>query len=251
MSGLGIETPRVHGPAGGALLAVAGVGICVAAVLSVVPGLTLSADLAGLGLFAAVAFFVICKVEATHPHHSFGIGNWITLARAGGAALLAAFLVAPAAVDGACGWAAVALSLVLLALDGVDGWIARRQRLASRFGARFDLEIDALLILTLAALIAALGKTGIWILGLGLMRYAFLLTICIAPRLGRPLYPSLRRKTVCVIQVATLALLLAPPIGPDLAAPLGFGALLLLAWSFARDLRWLLARPRPSSGPAR
>ena len=39
---------------------------------------------------------------------------------------------------------------LLLALDGLDGWAARRQGLVSAFGARFDMEVDALLILALA-----------------------------------------------------------------------------------------------------
>jgi multidrug efflux pump subunit AcrA (membrane-fusion protein) len=37
-------------------------------------------------------------------------------------------------------------------LDGVDGWLARRHEIASRFGARFDMEVDALLILALSVL---------------------------------------------------------------------------------------------------
>ena len=40
----------------------------------------------------------------------------------------------------------------MTALDGVDGWLARRSGIASAFGARFDMEIDALLILVLAVL---------------------------------------------------------------------------------------------------
>jgi phosphatidylglycerophosphate synthase len=42
----------------------------------------------------------------------------------------------------------------LLALDGLDGWLARRFGLASAYGARFDMEVDGFLILVLALLVA-------------------------------------------------------------------------------------------------
>ena len=48
-----------------------------------------------------------------------------------------------------------------------------RSNEASSFGARFDMETDALLILVLAALVWQHGKAGPWILAAGLMRYAF------------------------------------------------------------------------------
>lgn len=250
MKHAGSEIAPSGGSSGGAIAAAACIGIAVATILAVIPGLPVSASLSALGLFATIGLVVVRQVEASHPHRRFGIANGITLARAGGTAVLAACLLAPGILDGARGWVVVAFALLLLALDGIDGWIARRQKLASRFGARFDLEIDALLILILAALVAVLGKTGGWILCLGLMRYAFLAAVRIWPRLDRPLYPSTRRKTVCVVQVAILTLLLAPPVGPDLAAPLGAGALALLVWSFARDLRWLAAHPERTPGLA-
>ena len=44
------------------------------------------------------------------------------------------------------------------ALDGVDGWLARRRGMSSAFGARFDMEIDALLVQVLAILVWRYGK---------------------------------------------------------------------------------------------
>ena len=58
-------------------------------------------------------------------------------------------------------------------LDGVDGWLARRHRIASAFGARFDMEIDALLILALSVLAWRHEKAGAWVVASGLLRYAF------------------------------------------------------------------------------
>ena len=42
------------------------------------------------------------------------------------------------------------LSSVALALDGVDGQVARRTRTVSALGARFDMEVDAFLVLVLS-----------------------------------------------------------------------------------------------------
>ena len=83
---------------------------------------------------------------------------------------------------------------IALSLDAVDGWLARRLGLASRFGARFDLEIDALLILILAVLVWQTGRVGAWLLAIGAMRYAFAALGMILPMLRRPLRPSRRRK---------------------------------------------------------
>ena len=48
----------------------------------------------------------------------------------------------------------VLLSSVALALDGVDGWVARRTRTVSALGARFDMEVDAFLVLMLSVHVA-------------------------------------------------------------------------------------------------
>ena len=58
-----------------------------------------------------------------------------------------------------------------LALDAVDGWVARRTGTVSALGARFDMEVDAFLILVLSGYVAP--TLGGWVLAIGLMRYAF------------------------------------------------------------------------------
>src|SRR5439155_607224 len=71
---------------------------------------------------------------------------------------------------------AVAASTIATVLDGADGWLARRTRMESAFGARFDTEVDALLIQVLAVLAWRWGKAGPWVLVSGLLRYLFLLS---------------------------------------------------------------------------
>ena len=78
--------------------------------------------------------------------------DWVTLARAtlavGVAALTADSFRQPAPVA-----MLVTLTVVALALDGVDGWVARRNG-TSALGARFDGEVDAFLILVLSVYVA-------------------------------------------------------------------------------------------------
>jgi phosphatidylglycerophosphate synthase len=219
-------------------LALGAVGCALTAALLVLPTAGACPPAVGLALYAAVALAVLEQ----HPGRWLGLGNAVTLVRAGGTALVAALAAAPVIVTGGVAWAVLAGAAALLALDGVDGWLARREGAVSAFGARFDMEVDALLILALAALAVGTGKAGAWALGIGLMRYAFVAAGTMWPALAAPLPPSFRRKAVCVAQVVVLGLLLAPPVTPPLSAALAATAMLALAWSFAVDVRRLLAR---------
>jgi phosphatidylglycerophosphate synthase len=106
------------------------------------------------------------------------------------------------------------------------------------------MEVDAAFILVLSVMALSLGKVGAWVLGLGIMRYAFVLAGEFVPALKAPLPPSTRRKTVCVVQIMALTMLLVPQVTPDLANVIAGGALMALAWSFAVDVIWLLRRSR-------
>jgi phosphatidylglycerophosphate synthase len=235
---------RISGPVSGALVSVALTVAGLAALIGVLPFASPQAPALALGLFALVVLVVLDRLPAHHPHARFGAANSITLLRAAGVAAFAALAAEPRLLAGDTAWWAVGAATAILALDGFDGALARRHRTASAFGARFDMEVDALFILVLAALALALGKAGPWVLGLGLMRYAFLAAGCLLPDLRASLPPSLRRKAICVFQIATLTLLLVPPIAPPLSAGLAALAFAVLTASFATDVRWLLARPR-------
>ena len=224
-----------------ALPAILAVGAALASVLALLPFAGTLPRAVALGFFALVAAAVVEGLRTHHPHPRFGLANAITLLRAAGTAVVAALAVEPWLAAGAP-WAAFAGAAALFALDGVDGWAARRTGEASAFGARFDMEVDAALILALAALALGLGKAGPWVLGLGLMRYGFVLAGRIAPTLARPLPPSRRRSAVCGLQVAALSLVLAPPVAPPLSTALLAAAFAALAWSFAVDLAWLARR---------
>jgi phosphatidylglycerophosphate synthase len=136
----------------------------------------------------------------------------------------------------------VGLTAVALLLDGVDGQVARRTGTASPLGARFDMEVDAFLILVLSAFLVR--PLGLWVLAIGAMRYAFVVAGLLLPWLTAPLPPRFARKVVAAVQGVVLVVAvtgLLPTAVTLVAVQLALAA---LCWSFGRDLVWL-ARHRP------
>lgn len=199
-----------------------------------------------LALFGLGAACIWRGLAAHAPHRRFGAANGITLLRLALVALLAAAVGEPLAHSTAWAWAAVGLSTLAALLDAADGPLARARGQASAFGARFDMETDALLIGVLSLLVLQFGKAGAWVLAAGGMRYAFVLAALAWPWLNHPLPPSWRRKTVCVVQIVALIVCLGPIVVPAVSGALAAASLALLAWSFAVDIAWL-ARRRPAT----
>lgn len=189
------------------------------------------------------------RLRKGYPHSRLGACNLVTLARAGAVAVLSVAVVVPATLS-QLPWVICALAALALALDGVDGKLARRAGLSSAFGARFDMEVDAALAACLALILMRAegidgALAGLCLLVLGGSRYAFVAATQLLPWMARPLPERFTRKTVCVVQIATLAALI--PVGAGLggsavaAVVLPVSAALLL-WSFGRDIRWLAMR---------
>ncbi len=187
-----------------------------------------------------------------HPHARFGAANRLTLLRFALCALLAGLPGEANARGEAFVWALMVVAAVAAVLDAADGAVARRSGLASAFGARFDMETDAWLTLVLCLLLLHLDKLGAWVLLAGLMRYAFVAGGRIWPWLAAPLPPSRRRQALCVAQITTLIVCLAPVVPHTLAAALAAISLAALSLSFALDLRYLAQRrhrPRNATSP--
>ncbi len=137
------------------------------------------------------------------------------------------------------GWIGAGAAVVATVLDGVDGWLARRTGMASAFGARFDMETDALVIQVLAILAWQYGKAGPWVLISGLLRYLFVAAGWVLPWMREPLFPSVRRKAICVVQTVGLILTILPPILPPATEWLAAVSLSALVYSFLADTLWL------------
>ncbi|GFE18790.1 membrane protein [Streptomyces glebosus] len=205
------------------------------------------------GCVFAVATWVVLTValRRSWPRSfgmaSFGMANRVTLARTilvGGVTALVADSFerrSPVAV-------LVALAAVALILDAVDGQVARRTGTVTPLGARFDMEVDAFLILVLCVyLVVPLGP---WVLCIGLMRYVFVAASWVWPWLSGALPHSMARKTVAALQGVVLVVAGAGVLPRPAAAVAVSGALALLVWSFGRDVGWLWRVRGLAGGPA-
>jgi phosphatidylglycerophosphate synthase len=180
--------------------------------------------------------------ERNHPFAEFGSANAVTLARATFVALVTATIGERA--EPMIASAAASAAIAVTAMDGVDGWLARRSGMASAFGARFDMEVDALLIQALSILVWTHDKAGAWVIMSGLLRYIFVAAGWVWPWMERPLEPSRRRQTVCVVQVVALIAALEPFVTRSTGTAIAAIALAVLAGSFLMDTRWLVLHRR-------
>lgn len=188
-------------------------------------------------VFATMMAIAFGFVGDHHPYRRFGPANHVTMMRAMLVALVASLIGEPEIPRVAA--TATAAAVLMIVLDGVDGWLARRSRMVSAFGARFDVETDALLVMAMSILAWQHGKAGAWVLLGGMMRYVFVMAGSGLPWMARPLRPTRRAKTVSVCHMVGLSVALAPIIRPPLSAIAVGSTVIALTWSFAVDVRRL------------
>src|SRR6516164_9736893 len=211
-------------------------------VVSATAGLGVGGWIAGLASgSAATALLVTARMRSDQP--AILPADWVTLTRAlliaGVAGLVADSFGRPVSTT-----ALVTLSTVALALDAVDGQVARRTGTATPLGARIDGEVDAFLILLLS--IAVSQDYGGWVLVIGAARYALLLAGWLIPWLAAPLPPRYWRKVVAAVQGIVLTVAVSGLVDRLAGMIAVAAALLLLAESFGRDVIWLY---RTGAGP--
>ena len=214
--------------------------------------------LPAIGWSAALAYLTVSTallLRALRRRHTsrFGPANVVTATRSALVAIITGLVVAsflePISIP-----LLIGLTVPALALDAVDGWVARRTHSITELGARFDMEVDAFLLLVLSAFVAQV--LGPWVLAIGLMRYAFVAAGWMLPWLRGQLPPRYWRKVVTAVQGIALTLA-ASGLVPELAGVLVGAALALLVESFGRDVVWLAVRrrsrerARPSGGDGR
>ncbi|WP_250004076.1 CDP-alcohol phosphatidyltransferase family protein [Actinoplanes sp. M2I2] len=170
-----------------------------------------------------------------------GPANAVTLARAilvgGVTAMVVTSFAQPVSTP-----ALVTIAGVALALDGVDGQVARRTGTTTALGARFDMEVDSFLILVLS--VYAGDRFGWWWVAIGAFRYAFVAAAWALPWLNAALPPRFSRKVVAALQGVVLALAVAGLL-PTALTMVALGvALASLTWSFGLDVHWLFRASR-------
>jgi phosphatidylglycerophosphate synthase len=224
-----------------ALLYVGAIGGILAAMLGIaasVDGLSVAQGIAALAAYVVLGLVTVKTLAAHRPLQHFGAANALTLARGAAVVTLAGFLAGP--IDTMLAWAASFLGFLCIVLDGVDGWLARRSATVSPFGARFDMEVDAFLMLVLSLLLLASDAVGAWVLLIGTARYLFVAACWLVPALRAPLPYSERRRVLCVVQGLALVLALVPILPPFMAALAAAAGLTATAWSFGVDILYLV-----------
>ncbi len=182
---------------------------------------------------------------ARHGLEHLRQADWVTLVRAtlavGVAALVAASFSRPAPVA-----VLVSVAAASLALDAIDGWLARRTETAAPFGAQFDGEVDAFLILVLSVYVSRFA--GDWVLVIGAARYVFLAAGGPLPWMRAPLPARYWRKVVAATQGIALTVAAADVLPFVVNRAVLLAALILLAESFGRDTWWLWAHRAATDG---
>ena len=203
---------------------------------------------AGWALTGGVA---LARGLRRHAAEGLGPAGGVTLVRAtivGGVAAL----VADSFDRSTPLTALVALTVVALVLDAVDGLVARRTGTATALGARFDMEVDAFLILVLSVYVAR--AEGGWVLAIGAARYVFVVAGWLLPWLRGTVQPRQWCKVVAATQGIVLAVAAADVLPGPLTDAALIGALALLAESFGREVWELWGRRTRSrttgAGPA-
>ncbi|HTR92024.1 MAG TPA: CDP-alcohol phosphatidyltransferase family protein [Trebonia sp.] len=211
-------------------------------VVSVTAGLGVTGWITGLATgAAATALLVTARKHSDRP--AIHPADWVTLVRAlliaAVAGLVADSFSRPVPIT-----ALVTLSAVALALDAVDGQVARRTGTATPAGARIDAEADAFLILLLSIVVSR--DYGSWVLAIGAYRYVFLLAGWLIPWLAAPLPPRYWGKVVAAVTGIVLTVA-ASGVTSRLAGTIAVAvALALLTESFGRNVIWLY---RTGAGP--
>ncbi len=103
-----------------------------------------------------------------------GYANWISLFRL--------LLLSALFIFGVPHFLFVVGLILVVCLDGLDGWMARKFDHSSLFGQYFDMEIDAFFVLLMCSWYYLFHDLGFWILLPGLLRYLYKFGIDLFPK---------------------------------------------------------------------
>jgi phosphatidylglycerophosphate synthase len=196
-----------------------------------------TAPYVAVGALSFVALGVACLGRFT-PRGAFGAGNALTALRF---AIASAVGLVPDSVPTPALGATV---LGVFALDGLDGWVAKRRGESSEFGAHFDMETDAYFVLLIGIELFTRGRYGAWILVVGLLRYVYVLALALVParRGDKPRFTFGRHAFTGLMLGLSLGMMVGEPLG-SVATLVGCG---LVTASFLHSFYWSYSAPPPA-----
>ena len=193
----------------------------------------------------AVTVGLLSRALGRSDAPTMGPADLVTLVRSGLVGGVAA-LVADSLVRSVPVVVLTALAVVALVLDAVDGRVARSTGTVSVVGARFDMEVDSVLVLLLSVYVA--DSLGPWVLAIGSVHYALVLARRGLPWLRAPVPPRYWCKVVAVVQAVVLVTVATGALPYLVAVPALVAVAALLAESFGREVWWLWRSHRVGSG---
>lgn len=188
--------------------------------------------------------FLSRRTDLNHPTgdpnavaDGLGVANAVTLGRGLLYAGVAGFVLT-GPLTGAWAWAPALLYGSGAALDAVDGAVARRLGRPTVLGEKLDMGIDTLGFLVAPLVGVAWGRIPVWYLTLSAARYLFKLGRWRRQRRGLPVFdlpPSRVRRPLAGVQMAFIAVALAPVLPPFVVAAIAAVVVVPSLAVFARD----------------
>ncbi|HDY88965.1 MAG TPA: CDP-alcohol phosphatidyltransferase family protein [bacterium] len=118
------------------------------------------------------SWFIISNIRFLKSYHPFaGHANRLTFFR------LCCILLTGFFYSGLTDTAIAVLALIIIIMDGLDGYLARKFGSVSEWGAYFDMETDAFFVCMMSSIIYLKGYIGAWILLTGYSRYIYVVLL--------------------------------------------------------------------------
>jgi len=133
-------------------------------------------------------------------------------------------------------------SFLVLIMDWLDGYFARKLKQITDFGFFFDQEVDNIFLFILVLSIT-LNNSELYFLWLiPLLRYIFLLMKYIFVWMRSELYDSIRRKSICAVTTFLLIMCNLEFLSFFLIELLSIISMFIILFSFMKDILWLYRR---------
>jgi phosphatidylglycerophosphate synthase len=132
------------------------------------------------------------------------------------------------------------IAFLVLILDGIDGFLARKFKTQSGFGEYLDMETDAFYVLVLSCLLYQNGTFGMWIISLGLLRYLYFIVLLFFKAPQQKEERVFRARLIAVILMVALIAGFALPL--TIAKPAIVISTILVFYSFGNSF-WNILKP--------